>query len=127
MKKLIFKEEVYAIIGASMEVYNEMGNGFLEAVYQEALGLELTERAIPFQQQKLLPIFYKKYRLRKEYKADFVVFDKIIVEIKAEKKLTTNDEAQLLNYLHATKFQLGVLINFGAEDNLEWKRMILTK
>ena len=127
MKKLLFKDEVYAIIGGAMEVYNELGNGFLEAVYQEAYGIELSNKGIPFEGQKLLSIYYKNHRLRKEYKADFVVYEKIIVEIKAEKNLTKNDEAQLLNYLNAVKYPLGVLINFGAENNLEWKRMILTK
>lgn len=126
MKGLIFKDEVYAVIGAAMEVYNELGNGFLEAVYQEALEIELTERGIPFVPQKLLPLYYKARKLKKQYKADIVAYEKIVVELKAQERLTKNDESQLLNYLNATKFQVGVLINFGAVNNLEWKRMVLT-
>lgn len=126
MKGLIFKDEVYAVIGAAMEVYNELGNGFLEAVYQEAFEIELTERGIPFISQKLLPLYYKAQKLKKEYKADIVAYERIVVELKAQERLTKNDESQLLNYLNATKFQVGVLINFGAANNLEWKRMVLT-
>ena len=126
MTGLLFKDEVYAVVGAAMETYNELGNGFLEAVYQEAFELELREKGIPFCSQKLLPLYYKGHKLKKEYKSDLIVYDTIIVELKSEDHLTKNDESQLLNYLNATKFQVGVLINFGAENDLEWKRMILT-
>jgi GxxExxY protein len=125
MAELLMKDEVYALVGEAMEVYNELGNGFLEAVYQEAFEIELQARALPFHAQQLLPIVYKNQALRKEYKADIIAFDKIIVELKAEECLTKNDEAQLLNYLNATRLQVGLLLNFGAAKNLEWKRMIL--
>jgi GxxExxY protein len=127
MPALIHKDEVYGIVGAAFEVYNVLGAGFLEAVYQEALEIELTNRGIPFVSQKELRIFYKGQPLRKTYTPDFVAFEKIIVEIKALDHLTTREQAQLLNYLKATGFEVGVLINFGAEAKLEWKRMAKTQ
>ena len=127
MAKLLHKDEVYATVGAAMEVYNALGSGFLEPVYQEALEIELTERGIPFEAQKELRLSYKGRQLEKTYFADFVVFGKVIVEIKALNCLTSREEAQLLNYLKATGLELGILVNFGADDKLEWKRMVLTK
>jgi GxxExxY protein len=127
MPDLLYKDEVYAIIGAAMEVYNELGSGFLEPVYQEALELELQERGIPFDAQKKLHIRYKNHRLEQKYRTDFVVYEKIIVEIKALSHLTSHNEAQLINYLKATGLEVGVLINFGAEGRLEWKRMVKTQ
>lgn len=124
MIELLYKEEVYAIVGAAMEVYNELGHGFLEAVYQEALAIEMTARNVPFAEQQELQISYKQQPLRQKYIADFVAYDKIIIEIKAIKQLGPNEEAQLLNYLKATGLRLGVLINFGHSGRLEWKRMI---
>src|SRR5437867_13035923 len=111
MAELICKEEVYAVVGAAMEVYNELGPGFLEPVYQEALSLELTARHIPFIPQKELHIHYKGRQLEKTYIADFLGFDNVIVEIKAIECLTSREEAQLLNYLKATGLEVGVLIN----------------
>jgi GxxExxY protein len=99
MSKLLHKDEVYAIVGAAMEVYNTLGSGFLEPVYQEALEIELKERGIPFEAQKELHISYKERQLEKTYAADFVVLGKVIVEIKALSCLTPREEAQLLNYL----------------------------
>jgi GxxExxY protein len=125
MKEILFKDEVYKVIGAAMEVYNELGFGFLEAVYQEALAIEMINQNIPFEIQKPLIITYKNTKLKKEYNADFFVFKKIIVEIKTEKNLVPSDEAQLLNYLKAINKRVGLLINFGNHDKLEWKRMIL--
>jgi len=127
MVKLLYKDEVYALVGAAMEVYNVLGPGFLEPVYQEALGIEFTERRVPSEPQKELRISYKGSYLKKAYIADFVVFGKIIVEIKALSRLTSREEAQLLNYLKATGMQVGVLINFGSAGGLEWKRMVLTQ
>ncbi len=127
MSKLLHKDEVYAIVGAAMEVYNTLGAGFLEPVYQEALEIELKERGIPFEAQKELRISYKERQLEKTYAADFVVFGKVIVEIKALNCLTPREEAQLLNYLKTTGLEVGILVNFGAHDKLEWKRMVLTK
>jgi GxxExxY protein len=111
--ELILKEEVYAIIGAAMEVYNELRPGFLEAVYQEALEYEFAERKIPFSSQPRLIIHYKNRVLNKFYVGDFLVYDQIIVEIKALDRLTTHDEAQLINQLKASRLPLGLLINFG--------------
>ena len=125
MVELLYKEESYAIVGAAMEVYNQLGHGFLEAVYQEALALELEARHIPFQEQQELQIFYKRRPLQKGYCADFVIYDKIIVEIKAIKELGPNEEAQLFNYLKATGLRLGLLLNFGASKGLERKRRVL--
>jgi len=124
-RELVLKDEVYAIVGAAMEVANEMGPGFLEAVYQEALQLELAERRIPCVAQVPIQISYKGRVLSKEYVPDFVCFGQVIVEIKAIKQLTPIEEAQILNYLKATGKPVGVLINFGS-PKLEWKRMVLT-
>jgi GxxExxY protein len=122
---VIFKDEVYAIVGAAMEVANELGPGFLEAVYQEALELELRMRAVPVQAQIPLQIAYKGHVLSKEYVPDLICFGEVIVEIKALKQLTSVEEAQLLNYLKAARKPVGLLLNFGS-PKLEWKRMVLT-
>jgi GxxExxY protein len=127
MVELIYKEEVYAIVGAAMQVYNELGPGFLEAVYQEALEIEMGLQGILFESQKELVVFYKGRCLRKTYVADFLAYGKIIVEIKAHDRLTPVDEAQLLHYLKATKTEVGVLVNFGSKNNLEWKRLVKSR
>jgi GxxExxY protein len=126
MVELIYKNEVYAIIGAAMEVYNTLGDGFLEAVYQEALEIEFEKRQIPYVPHKGIRIGYKEVHLKKEYITDFLAYEKLIVEIKAEDNLTDRDEAQLLNYLKATGMELGILINFGSHPDLQWKRMVAT-
>ena len=120
---LLYKEEAYRIIGACMEVHKELGCGFLEAVYQEALELELDQQDIPFEREKVLKIHYKGYQLAKEYVADFVCFDKIILEIKALSSLTSEHEAQVLNYLKTSNFKLGLLVNFG-QASLQYKRFV---
>ena len=127
MSDLIYKEEVYAIVGAAIEVHKVLGPGFLEAVYQEALEIELATRRLPFIAQHELRIAYKGRYLKKMYIADFYAFEDIIVEIKALERLTSNEIAQLLNYLNATGAKVGVLINFGSIGRLEWKRMAHTK
>jgi GxxExxY protein len=127
MGELLLKEEVFGIVGAAMEVYNHLGSGFLEPVYQEALGIEFELRGIAFEPQKELVIHYKGRRLEKSYIADFVTFGKIIVEIKAIEHLSSKETGQLLNYLNATGLQVGLLINFGAANQLEWKRMVQTR
>jgi len=114
-----------AIIGAAMEVHRQLGPGFLEAVYQEALAIELVDRGIPFQREHELPIDYKGHRLSCKYRADFVCYGEIIAELKATQALTGNDEAQLLNYLKATKLVRGLLFNFG-RPSLEFKRLIFS-
>jgi len=127
MAELLYKDEVYAIIGAAMEVYNTLGPGFAEPVYQEAFGLEMFARTIPVKTQQELVILYKGKLLQKTYVADYVAYEKIVIEIKALDRLSTREEAQLLNYLKATKSPLGLLINFGAMNDLEWKRMAATR
>ena len=124
MTDLLFKSEVYQIIGAAMEVHRELGPGFLEAVYQEALEIEFQHRAIPYEREKPLNIFYKGIKINKPYTADFLCFDKIIVELKALSQIIGDHESQLINYLKATKLRVGVLINFGA-SSLDYKRMVL--
>lgn len=122
-RDLLFKDEVYQIVGAAIEVHKTMGCGFLEPVYQEAMELELSKRNTPFVSQQVLQIKYKDSFLSKTYIADFVCFDKIIVEIKALENLTSTCVAQVINYLKATEFHVGVLVNFGSKS-LEWKRIV---
>jgi GxxExxY protein len=124
MNELVLKEEVYAVVGAAIEVHKQLGFGFLEAVYQEALEIEMRCRSLPFEAQKTLPILYKGQKLAKEYVADFVCFEQIIIELKAIQRLTEKEEAQLLNYLKATGCRVGLLINFGSKGKLEWKRFV---
>ncbi len=106
-----------------MEVHTVLGSGFLEAVYQEALEIEFKKREIPYARESQVKIIYKDITLKKTYYADFVCYDKIIVETKAIQQLTGIDESQVINYLKATGFELGLLINFGAES-LEYKRLV---
>lgn len=126
MTKIIMKDEVYAIIGAAMEVHRDKGFGFAEPVYQECMEIELAERRILAAPQQQMPIFYKGRKLKKTYIADFIVFCKIIVELKALAKLTSREEAQVINYLKAADLEVAVLIDSGA-PSLEWKRIVLTK
>ena len=125
MSELILAEETFKIIGACMEVHKTLGNGFLEAVYQEALAKEFGLQGIPFGREKRIAISYKGDILNKQYVADFVCFDKIIIELKALSALSSEHESQLLNYLKATGCKVGLLINFG-EKSLTYKRRILT-
>jgi GxxExxY protein len=124
---LLYKDEVYSIVGAAIEVHRELGNGFLESVYEEALKLEMRSRGIPFHSQVRLPVYYKGQLLEKEFIADIIVFDKIILELKCIKRLSGVEEAQIINYLKATGLQLGLLINFGSISRLEWKRYVRTQ
>ena len=123
MVDLIYKEESYKIIGACIEVHKELGCGFLEAVYQEALEIEFKNQGIPFEREKELKIYFKGIELRKRYNADFVCYGKIILETKAAKELCDNHRAQIINYLKATKMKLGLLVNFG-ETSLKYERFI---
>lgn len=125
MDDLLFKDEVFEIVGAAIEVHRELRNGFLEPVYQESLEIELALRKIPFVSQERLKLFYKGIELKKEYIPDFVCFGKIIAEIKALERLTNIEIAQLINYLKATKLRVGLLINFGSSGRLEWKRFVV--
>jgi len=122
--KIVFKEEGYQIYGACMEVYKVLGNGFLESVYQEALALEFQSKKIEFIEQPALTIQYKDKLLKHEYKPDFICYGKIIVEIKAVSKLTDEHRAQLHNYLKASKYKLGILVNFGHYPLIEKERIV---
>ena len=115
----------YAIIGAAMEVHRQLGHGFLEAVYQEAVAIELGFARIPFRKEVELPVLYKGRKLKTLYKADFVCFDQVILELKAVSELTSVHEAQVLNYLKATGLSVGLLLNFGAH-RLECRRLIFS-
>ena len=123
-EKWLYRDLTQKIIGAAMEVHRELGSGFLEYVYEEALCYELKLREISFERQKELDIYYKDLVIPKKYKPDLIVENKVIVEIKATSGLTEIEEAQLLNYLKATKMRVGLLLNFG-KKSLEVKRRIL--
>lgn len=123
MAELIFKEEVYNIIGAAMEVHSILGPGFLEPVYQEALAIEFRERELPFTEKPHIKIDYKHHVLESVYIPDFICYNQIIIELKALKKCGEIEEAQILNEIKASKHKLGLLINFG-EPSLYWKRYV---
>ena len=122
MGKFLFEEESYAIRGCLMSVFNELGSGFLEKVYQEALEREFIERKIPYKREAPLTIMYKGVPLKQEYYADFICYDKIIVELKAVSELSDVHSAQVFNYLKATGLDLAILVNFG-EKNLKIERL----
>src|SRR5262245_23095070 len=105
-----------------MEVHSELGPGFLEAVYHAAIKIELANREILFESEKSLPIFYKGRQLDTGYRADLICYGQIIIELKALDRLTSKEEAQMLNYLKATGLRVGLLINFGSHGKLEWRR-----
>ena len=123
MTGLIYPEESYQIVGACMEVHSNLGPGFLEAVYAEALMLEFEERDIPYEINKEITIHYKGKPLHKKYYADFLCYDKIIIELKAAENLTPAYTSQVLNYLKATKMKLGILANFG-EPSFHYDRVV---
>ena len=122
---IIYKDESYNIVGAAFHVYNKLGFGFLEAVYQEALEIEFQKRNIPYEREKELNIIYDGVQLKQTYKADFVCYGKIIVELKAVSELDDAHRSQVYNYLHATGYRLGLLLNFGCSDELEKERIVL--
>jgi GxxExxY protein len=125
MTEVIYREESYRIMGACFEVYKEKGGGFLEAVFQECLELELTDQQIPFVAKPLLALNYKGRPLRQTYAPDLVCFDKIIVELKAVSGLCDEHRAQVHNYLKATNHRLGLLVNFGHFPKVEYERIAL--
>jgi len=125
MQELIYKEEVYKIIGCCYNVYNEMGSGFLEAVYQECLELELAKQHVPTDSQLELELYYGDKLLKQKYIPDFICYGEVIVEIKAVKSLAPEHTAQLLNYLKITNKKVGLLINFASYPKLELKRIVL--
>src|SRR5215210_5280037 len=112
MSELLLKDEVYAIVGAAMEVYWQLGTGFLEPVYQEALEIELRNRHVPYEEQKPLCVLYKGQSLKRKYIADLICYGQIIVELKALDRLSGREVAQLINYLKATGIRVGLLLNF---------------
>ena len=122
--EIIYKEESYQIMGACFEVYTEKGSGFVEPVYHECLTIELSQQQIPFAEQPELQLSYKGKSLTQSYRPDFICFDKIILEIKAVSRLTDEHRAQVHNYLKATGFKLGLLVNFGGHPKVEWERIV---
>ena len=122
--EILFKNEAYNITGAAMHVYNVLGPGFLEAVYQEALEIEFKKRGIPCEREKELKIYYEGAELKQTYKADFVCYDSVIVELKAVAELDDVHRSQVYNYLKATGYKLGLLFNFGHHDGLEYERKV---
>jgi GxxExxY protein len=124
MADLIYKDESFKIMGACFEVYNELGCGFLEPVYQECLEIELAMQEIPFRAREELKLRYKDHLLKQVYEPDFVCWEKVIVEIKAVSELADIHRAQLQNYLKATGHRLGLLVNFGNYPKLEWERIV---
>ena len=127
MTEIIYKKESYAIIGACFEVYNEKGCGFLEPVYQECMAIEFEYQRIPAIAKRSLVLSYHDRTLKQTYEPDYVCFEKIIVELKAVSALSNEHRAQLLNYLHATGFELGLLVNFGHYPGLEYERIARTQ
>ena len=122
--ELLMKDEVYQVVGAAFAVMNELGSGYFEAVYQESMELELALRSIPFESQKLINIQYKGVTLKKYYCGDLFCFGKPLVELKVQECLTGREMAQVLNYLKATGIEVAVLINFGPDNKIEWKRIV---
>lgn len=122
--EIIFKEESYKIVGTCFEVYNHMGHGFLEAVYQECLAVEFADQDVPFVEQPHLKLKYKTKPLKQTYLPDFLCFDEIILEIKSAKNMTDEHRAQVINYLKATGKQLALLVNFGHYPKLEYERFL---
>jgi len=123
MVEILFKEQSYKIIGACLAVHKKLGAGFLESVYSEALSFEFKKAVIPFEQEKKLQVYYEGLPLKKYFKADFVCYESIILELKATKFTTESDYQQTLNNLKATQFKLGLLINFGTLS-LTYKRIV---
>jgi GxxExxY protein len=124
MNTLLYKEDTFKIIGISMEVHNQLGKGFSEVVYSDALEIEFIDNNIKYSKEQKFNISYKGNILPHKYKADFIINDTIVLEIKAIQCLTSSHVKQTLNYLAVSKLKIGLLINFG-EDSLKYKRVIL--
>jgi len=121
----MLEQEGYEVMGAAFEVYNTLGSGFLEEVYQQSFEVELSRRHIPFQSQFELQLHYKEVKLKKTYVADLIAFRTLIIELKAVSSLTNEHLAQVMNYLKASRRHIGYLINFGHPLQLEWRRISL--
>ncbi len=125
MSEILYKDESYDVMGACFEVYREKGCGFVEPIYQECLEIEFEMRGTPFVHHPGLDLSYKGRPLQRKYEADFVTHSKILLEIKAVKSLDDSHRAQVINYLKATGFKLGLLVNYGRFGSLEWERIVL--
>jgi GxxExxY protein len=126
MKDLLYKEEVFKLVGFCMEIHRELGKGHDEVIYKDAMVVELQRATIPFTRERKYEVAYKGIILPHFYRADFLIWDKILFEAKAVEKLTEAHVKQVLNYLAAAKLELGLLVNFGS-DSLEWKRVVLSR
>ena len=126
MSELVYREECYKLMGACFEVYNEKGCGFLESVYQECMEIEFDYQHLHFAPRPTMRLFHRGKELKRKFIPDFVCYDNIIVELKAVGELTGQHRAQVLNYLNATGFHLGLLVNFGSYPKLEWQRLVHT-
>ena len=122
----MFKDEGYQLMGAAFEVYNQIGYGLAEEIYQQSLEVEMELRTIPFVTKQELEVFYKERKLATRYKPDLIVFGGIVAELKAVAELAAEHEAQLFNYLRVSRQAVGYLINFGHKGELQWKRFILS-
>ncbi len=122
-EEFLYEELTYKIVGIGMKIHRELGPGFLEAVYEEAMIIELQEASIIFKNQVELDVYYRGEKLNKKYRADFIIDDKVLVELKGTHGLTETNEAQMINYLKATKLQVRLMLNFG-KSSLEWKRIV---
>lgn len=122
----MLKEEGYKLMGAAFEVYNQLGYGMAEEIYQQSLEIELGLRGIPFVSKDELVVYYKSRPLQTKYKPDLFVYGAIVVELKAVSDLVSDHEAQLFNYLRIARKHVGYLLNFGQRGELEWKRLIVT-
>jgi GxxExxY protein len=122
----MLKDEGYKLMGAAFEVYNELGYGMAEEVYQQSLEIELGLRDIPFQSKRELTVFYKNRQLETKFKPDLFVYEAVAVELKAVKEIIADHEAQLFNYMRIARQPVGYLINYGHKGELEWKRFILS-
>lgn len=123
---IVFEQEGYQLMGAAFEVYNQLGYGMAEEVYQQSLEVELELRHIPFHSKPELVVYYKDRQLRKRYRPDLLVCDGIVVELKAVRELIADHEAQLFNYMRILRMHVGYLLNFGSSHQLEWKRFIVS-
>lgn len=126
MTELVYREECYKIVGACFEVYNDKGCGFLESVYQECMEIEFDYQQLPFVPRQTLRLFHRGNELKRKFVPDFICYENIIVELKAVGQMTDEHRAQVLNYLHATGFRLGLLVNFGSYPKLDWERLVYT-
>ena len=126
MAELFYKEEVFSLVGFCMEIHRELGKGHDEILYKDALVVDLQRTGIPFSREQYYQVAYKGVVLPHHYRADFVVWDKLLLEAKAVERLTEAHVKQVLNYLAISKLELGLLVNFG-RDSLEWKRVVLSQ